>query len=98
MLLAVGLTYDPGALRAAADLLGPPELGLLERAGRLGLRDPAIATHAAGLAEIALRGCEALGPGYVRPGDLEQARTFFERYTWRGRSPADDVAGAEIAA
>ena len=98
VLLAVGLTYDPGALRAAADLLGPPELGLLERAGRLGLGDPGIAARAADLAEIALRGCQGLGPAYVRPADLEQARTFFERYTWRGRSPADDAAGAEIAA
>ena len=98
VLLAVGLTYDPAALRAAADLLGPPELGLLERAGRLGLQDPAIAARAADLAEVALRGCEGLGPAYVRPADLEQARAFFERYTWRGRSPADDALGTEIAA
>jgi glutamate--cysteine ligase len=86
--LAVGITYD----------LGPPELGVLERAGRLGLTAPDIAARAADLAEIALRGCEGLGPAYLRPADLEQARGFFERYTWRGRSPADDVAGAEIAA
>lgn len=96
--LAVGITYDPGALRAAAELIGRPELGLLERAGRLGLQDPAIAAAAGDLAELALRGCEGLGPAYFRPADLEQARSFFEQYTWRGRSPADDAAGAEIAA
>jgi glutamate--cysteine ligase len=96
--LAAGITYDPWALRAATDVLGAPDLGLLERAGRLGLRDPAIGSRAADLAEIALRGCEGLGPAYLRPADLEQARTFFERYTWRGRSPADDTLGAEIAA
>ncbi|HUF36537.1 MAG TPA: glutamate-cysteine ligase family protein [Gemmatimonadales bacterium] len=96
--LAVGITYDPGALRAAADLLGRPDLGLLERAGRLGLHDPALARTAADLADIALGGCEGLGPGYFHPSDLEQARAYFDRYTRRGRSPADDAAKADIAA
>jgi glutamate--cysteine ligase len=96
--LGAGITYDPGALRAAADLLGRPDHGLLERAGRLGLRDPAIASIAVDLVEIALRGCEGLGPGYFHPSDLEQARDFFEHYTRRARSPADEVSGAEIAA
>jgi glutamate--cysteine ligase len=96
--LAVGITYDPWALRAATDLLGVPDLGLLERAGRLGLRDPLLGPLAADLAEIALSGCEALGPGYLRPTDLEQARAFFECYTWRGRSQADDLGESEIAA
>ncbi len=96
--LAVGITYDPGALRAAADLLGAPDLGLLQRGGRLGLHDPAMASTAADLADIALRGCESLGPAYFNPAELEQARAYFDRYTRRGRSPADDVEGAEIAA
>jgi glutamate--cysteine ligase len=96
--LAVGITYEPGALRAAGDLLGAPDLGLLERAGRLGLRDPSLARVAADLADIALRGCECLGPAYFHPADLEQARAFFDRYTRRGLSPADDAQGAEIAA
>lgn len=96
--LGAGITYDPGALRAAADLLGRPDHGLLERAGRLGLRDPAIARVAADLVEIALRGCERLGPGYFHPSDLEQARAFFEQYTLRARSPADDARRSEIAA
>ena len=98
VLLAVGMTYDPAALRAAADLLGRPDVGLLHRAGRLGLHDPAIARTAADLAEVALAGCQGLGPGYAHPSDLEQARAFFDRYTRRGRSPADDVLGTEIAA
>ena len=85
--LAVGITYDPGALRAAADLLGAPDLGLLDRAGRVGLRDPALASTAADLADIALDGCAALGPGYFHPADLEPARAFFDRYTRRGLCP-----------
>jgi glutamate--cysteine ligase len=96
--LAVGITYDPGALRAAADLLGTPDPVLLECGGRVGLREPGIAKVAVDLVEIALRGCTALGPAYFHPSDLEQARAFFERYTRRGRSPADDVLNAEIAA
>jgi glutamate--cysteine ligase len=96
--LAVGITYDPGALRAAADLLGPPDAALLERAGRLGLADPDIARVAGDLADIALRGCADLGPGYFHPTDLEQARAFFDCYTRRGRSPADDLDEAVRAA
>jgi glutamate--cysteine ligase len=96
--LAVGICYEPRALRAAAELLGQPHLGVLECAGRMGLRDPAIAGTATQLAEIALAGCEGLGPGYFHPADLEQARGFFEQYTRNGRAPADDVGGAERAA
>jgi glutamate--cysteine ligase len=96
--LAVGITYDPWALRTAADLLGRPDLGLLDRAGRLGLGDPAIGRTALDLVDIAVAGCQALGPGYFHPSDLEQARCFFDQYTRRGRSPADDLVGAEIAA
>ena len=95
--LAVGITYDPGRC-AAADLLGRPDLDLLRRAGRLGLGDDTIQRTAADLVDIALAGCGHLGPGYFHPSDLEQARLFFEQYTHRGRSPADDFAGAEIAA
>jgi glutamate--cysteine ligase len=96
--LAVGITYDPWALRAAADLLGRPDLGLLDRAGRLGLGDSTIRRSAVDLVDIAMAGCQALGPAYFHPSDLEQARCFFDQYTRRGRSPADDLVGAEIAA
>jgi glutamate--cysteine ligase len=96
--LAAGITYDPGALRAAADLLGAPDLGLLDHAGRVGLHDPAVARTAADLAQIALEGCASLGPGYFHPADLEQARGFFDRYTLRGLCPADEVHAAEVAA
>jgi glutamate--cysteine ligase len=93
--LAVGISYDPAASRAAQDLLGSPDGDLLERAGRLGLRDAALASRAADLFEIALAGCAALGPRYVHPADLEHARTFFDLYTRRGRAPADDILSAE---
>ncbi|MEA2722235.1 MAG: glutamate--cysteine ligase [Gemmatimonadales bacterium] len=96
--LTAGILYDSRALRAAADLLPLPDLGLLERAGRLGLHDPAIARTAADLSELALAGCSGLGPHYFHPSDLEQARAFFDRYTRRSRAPADDVLRDAIAA
>ena len=96
--LAAGLTYDSGAVRAAADLLGAPDIGVLDRAGRLGLRDPELARIAADLVQIAIEGCQGLGPGYFHPADLEQARAFFDRYTRRGRCPADDRQSREVAA
>jgi glutamate--cysteine ligase len=96
--LAVGITYDPWALRAAADLLGCPDMDLLRRAGRVALGDPTIRRTASDLADIAIAGCQHLGPAYFHPSDLEQARLFFDQYTRRGRSPADDLEGAEIAA
>ena len=98
VVLAVGIAYDPWALRAAAELLGHPDMDLLHRAGRRGLGDADIRRIAVDLVDIALAGCGHLGPGYFHPSDLEQARLFFDQYTRRGRSPADDFEGAEIAA
>jgi len=95
--LAMGLSYDPRALRAAADLLGEPDAALLDRAGRLGLRDGAIAQAAGDLAAIALEGCERLGAGYFHPADLDEARAFFDRFTRCGRSPADALRAPRIA-
>jgi glutamate--cysteine ligase len=96
--LTAGLLYDSRALRAASDLLAAPDLGLLARAGRLGLHDPGIARVAADLFELALAGCSDLTPGYFHPADLEQARAYFDRYTRRARTPADDVLQNAIAA
>lgn len=96
--LAAGIAYDPWALRAATELLGLPDPDLLRPAGRLGLGDPTIGRIAGDLADIAIAGCEHLGPAYFHPADLEQARLFFDQYTRHGRSPADDLEEAEIAA
>jgi glutamate--cysteine ligase len=96
--LVAGLCYEPRALHAALALLPSPDLGLLERAGRLGLGDPAIARIASDLFEIGLAGCGALGAKFIQPGHLEEARAYFERYTRAGRSPADELRGCAVAA
>jgi glutamate--cysteine ligase len=96
--LTAGILYEPGALRAADDLLGSPDPRLLDRSGECGLHDPRMARIAADLFEIALGGCRGLGQAYFHPADLEQAAGFFERYTRRGRAPADDLIEDAIAA
>ncbi|HTC22800.1 MAG TPA: glutamate-cysteine ligase family protein [Gemmatimonadales bacterium] len=96
--LVAGLAYEPHALRAALELLPAPDLGLLERAGRLGLDDPTIARTAVDLCDLALGACAALGPRFVHPAHLDEARAYFDLYTRRGRSPAGDPASQAVAA
>lgn len=98
LVFLAGLAYDPHAARSALDLAPIADAGLLERAGREGLRDAGIARTATQLFELALAGCGALGPSFVHPSHLEEARLFFDRYTRRGRAPADDLISTAIAA
>jgi glutamate--cysteine ligase len=85
-----GLIYDATASAEAAVAAGDADPSRLIDAGRYALSDAALARGARDLAEIALAGAARLGPAYVTPGDLETAREFFDQYTHRGRSPADD--------
>ena len=90
LVFVAGLVYHRPNLDAALDLLGPPDSDLLVRGGREGLADPVLGATAPFLCDLALDGCAALGADFVEPGDLERAAEYFERYTRRGRSPADD--------
>ena len=92
-----GLAYDDAAVADALDVLGDPA-ARLERAGRAGLRDPSVAAAAQQLADIALRGCARLGDEFLSGADLDVAREYFDRYTRRGRSPADDARDAAAPA
>ena len=96
--LVAGLAYEPHALYTALELLPAPDLGLLERAGRLGLDDPHIARTAKDLFDLALGACAALGPRFLHPAHLDEARAYFEHYTRRGRAPAGDPASCAVAA
>lgn len=87
--LLAGIAYHRPTHRAAADLLGHPDPAVLRAASEQGLRDRAIARVAADLATLALEGCAALGPSFISPADLAEAREFFERFTLRGLAPAD---------
>jgi hypothetical protein len=62
----------------------------------VGLRDERIAATARDLFALALEAAAALGPTFICPADVEEARAFFETYTARALSPADDAL-AELA-
>lgn len=94
IVLATGLVYHEPTAAAAQELLGEPDSSLLGRAATAGLHDPKLANVAAELARLGIAGCAALGPHYCHVGDFEQARTFFERYTFKGRAPADEAPRA----
>jgi len=86
-----GLVYHEPSFAAAREIVGAPDRALLERAGRLGLRDERLAAGARDLFALALQGAAALGPDFLHPADLEEARAFFDTYTTRALSPADDA-------
>jgi glutamate--cysteine ligase len=93
--LVAGLLYDRDGHRAAAEIAAGADAELLCRGGREGLRDPAIARPAVALFELALSACRRLGPAILSGADLASATDFFETYTRRGRSPADDQDEAD---
>ncbi|HEU4560616.1 MAG TPA: glutamate-cysteine ligase family protein [Longimicrobium sp.] len=91
IVLLGGLTYHPPAFAAAQELVGAPDPALLVRAGCVGLRDERIASTARDLFALALDAATALGPAFICPEDVEEARAFFGTYTVRALSPADDA-------
>ncbi|MBB4636415.1 glutamate-cysteine ligase family protein [Longimicrobium terrae] len=93
LVLLAGIAYHTPSLAAAAELLAASPADLLVAAGRDGLSDPAIAATAVSLAELSLAGARAL-PGFFSSSDIDEAAEFFDRYTRRGRSPADDTLDA----
>lgn len=90
LVLLGGIVYHLPTLRAAVDLLGDPDPGLLHAAGRDGLSDPRIAAVARDLAQLSMAGAAAL-PGFFSAADLDEAGAYFARYTYRSRSPADEM-------
>ena len=85
-----GIVYHRPSLEAAADLLDRPSRDLLACCGREGLGHPTIGRGAPLLCDLALEGCTALGERFVSNGDLATAAEYFDRYTRRGLSLADD--------
>jgi glutamate--cysteine ligase len=85
VLMVAGIVMDERALADADAVLGDPQPGLLRNAATAGLRDPAIASVARDLADIALRGCAWLG-SRVAGADAEVAREYFDCTVRRGRN------------
>ncbi|MEP7344701.1 MAG: glutamate-cysteine ligase family protein [Gemmatimonadaceae bacterium] len=86
-----GLAYGPDGGRTALEIAGPPDAEALDRAGRCGLYDPALADRAAQLYSLALRECASLGDAFVNDETLDRAREYFDRFTRLRRSPASEL-------
>jgi glutamate--cysteine ligase len=91
LVLVAGLVYHRPSLDAAAELLGAPSPELLACSGQEGLRHPTIGRVAPLLCDLALEGCTALGDAFVSSVDLAAAADYFDRYTRRALSLADDA-------
>lgn len=79
IVFVTGLVYDPAAAGEAMSLLGAPSPDLLERAGRLGLRDPELRTLALRLTHLAVQGAETAGADYIENDHVQTARAYFAR-------------------
>jgi glutamate--cysteine ligase len=90
LVFVAGLVYHRPNLDAVAELLGTPDPSLLVRSGRYGLSDPVLGEKSTILCDLALAGCAALGTEFVESTDVASAAEYFDRYTRRRLSPADD--------
>ena len=94
VVLLTGLLYDDRARAAVRDLLERhcrdlPRLA--ERGARTAVADPALCALAVETWSLALAGARRLPEGYLRSGDLQAVEGFLERFTLRGRCPADEL-------
>jgi glutamate--cysteine ligase len=89
IVLICGLAYDERSAHEAS-LLTNGGAELLGRAGESALHDASIARTARDLFQLGLRGAARLGNAHFDTEDLGVARAFYDCYTARGRSPADD--------
>jgi glutamate--cysteine ligase len=74
-----GLVYDPATAAEVVEVLGAPRPELIERAGRLGVKDPELRRLVTQCAELAVAGARALGPEYLSAENVDSAREYFAR-------------------
>lgn len=79
IVFVTGLIYDSTAASSAIRLLGAPRSELVERAGRLGLKDPELRELATASVELAVQGARALGAQYLAVEHVDSARQYFAR-------------------
>ncbi len=94
VVLAAAALYDDRTRVAVLDRLGGvrgrlPELW--ERAAVAGVRDAELGELAATVWEEAVRGAERLPAGFVGAPAMAATRRFLERFTFRDRTPADEL-------
>jgi glutamate--cysteine ligase len=94
LVLVSGLVYHQPTLEAASELI-VPDRDLLARSARCGLTDPTLGATSVALCDMALAGASALGEAFVAGSDIAVAAKYFDRYTRRGRSPADEAFASD---
>ncbi len=93
VVLVSSVIYDDSARSELIDLLGPYRSRLPElwrQAAVHGVADPELGELAGAVWEAGLRGVERVGSDYFGH-DAQDAPRFVDRYTLRGRSPADEL-------
>jgi glutamate--cysteine ligase len=91
--LLTGLLYDDRARANVGRVLQRHRRrlpALLKRAATIGVADPELCALTVETWSLALAGAYRLS-GYFRPGDLGRAEAFLDRFTLRGRCPADEL-------
>jgi glutamate--cysteine ligase len=87
--VAFALVHHPPTRRRLLRTLPPPDLLRLERAGRLGLRDPGLRQEAEVVQALTLEGLAGLGRDVAGPAIVRRVEDFFLEFTSRGRDPGD---------
>lgn len=93
--LHAGALYEPVARDRIREVLEPhrPRLPELLRAAAVtGVSDPALCALAVEVWSFALAGAARLPDGMIAPATLRRAEEFLDRFTVRGRCPADELA------
>lgn len=94
VVLLSGLLYDDRARAEALRVLEPHRRELprlLHDAAATGVADPALCALAVEVWSFALAGARRLPTGFVATGHLALVEGFLDRFTLRGRCPADDL-------
>ena len=94
VILLVGALEDPVARGRLIELLEPARsdlAGLWHRSARSGVADPAFCALAVEVWSYALAGAARLPDDYLPTGGLGDVEVFLERFTLRGRCPADEL-------
>lgn len=96
VVLLCGLLYDERTRDHVQGLLEPlrPRLPeLLARAAHLGVADGELCALAVEVWTAAAQGAARLGAGYLDPADIHRTESYLDRFTLRGRCPADELRG-----
>ena len=79
VLFVTSIVYNRESAQRTFEIVGTPNVDLLELAGIKGLAHPALRKMARALADIALEGAESLGAEYLSREDVRTAADYFDR-------------------